>query len=302
MDDLIISKIREYVVPDDEIYFDRVCIQWNKTCTSPRNTRFCKSHRSISQFKEFYDYTKKDEIKIQVIYKFLTFGKFNILSLPEVKKIISEKINLKKNEDHHCNIMYTVLQQGDISVLFELIILGCKLPKDSVRYGCYSGNIEILIFLEYSGFKLNNKCYIYCMDKGHDEMIMYFMGGFLPWNHWEISSKAIEHQFMLSIAKNGTVDTMKKSIEYGLICTTGYSIEKAVLFNRLPMVKTLLENGVHYVEYNNECEMLVLATRNCDLEMVKYLHFQGFMIGPNVREEALIQEKMDIVEYVDNYI
>lgn len=300
MDDLILTRVMEYVPVEDGNYFTKVCRQWHNIPHTPKRRRFCMPHRSISQFKEVYENINYNTIKLEIIYKFFTFGRFDILSFSAIEKILCNSFAI--SPEYHDKVMYTVLQQGHMHIIHKLLELRCHLPKDSIRYGCYSGSIHILNFLQSNGFYLGNECYGFCMERKHDDMIDYFIKGYLPWNFREVNSKARESQFMLSVAKNGKPETMIKCIAYGLICVNCYSIEKAILFDRLPMVKALIGCGVDYIEYDNECSILVLAVRNSDLDMVKYLHLSGYKLGDNVREEAIIQEKFDIVEYIDNLI
>ena len=300
MNELVLSTIKDYVIPEDYIYFAKVCIQWNNIPHNLRSQRFCRPHRSLSQFKEFYENITDNVTGLKIIYKFFTFGRFDILSLPIVEQLISNSLTISK--DYHDKLMYVTLKKGNLIIIHKLLKLGCNLPQDSVHYGCYSGNIHVLDFLVSNGFHLSNICYNYCMEEKYDYMIDYFMDGYLPWNFEEMYSKPLEYQFMMLVAKNGKTETMRRCIDYGLICITGYSIEKAVLFNRFDMVKTLIGCGVSYNEYNNDCDILVLAVRNSNLDMVKYLHLHGYNIGDIVRDEAIIQEKFDIVEYIDNMV
>ena len=300
MDDLILSRIKGYVPEEDYIYFTSVCIQWNNIPHEFRRRKFCRPQRSLSQFIEFYGNIIDSVTRLKVIDKFFTFGRFELLSLPMVEQTICD--SLAVSEDYHNKIMYTTLKKGNLCIVKKLMRLGCSLPRDSVRYGCYSGNIDVLHFLICNGFRLGNLCYNYCIQEEHDYMIDYFMDGFLPWNFEEMYSKPLEYQFMMLVAKHGKPETMRRCIDYGLICITGYSLEKAILFDRLDMVKTLIDCGVEYTEYDNNCNILVLAVINSNLDMVKYLHLHGYKIGDIVREEAIMQEKFDIVEYIDNLV
>ena len=165
--------------------------------------------------------------------------------LPVIKYFIEQGVNIREEDDYPLSM---ACYYGHFQIAKLLIENGSDINADNGRllqWACEGGSLEIVDYLIRKNVKITGQAFVAAIVKGHFEMVKYiFQNAYHPF-------KLMKYEHHLPL-------------------------RTACMYNKLPIVQFLVENGANIHVYNEN--PLQTAFEFGNLQIAKYLFQKGAKI------------------------